>query len=299
MGYMHIDNLYKNPATIFAPGVTEVYALEKLHGTSAHVAWRHGPKQLHLFHGGGSAAVFAALFDVDALRSFFTTNWPSEDVTVFGEFYGGSILKQSHVYGAAGKFAAFDVKVGERWLSVPEMASCCAVGGFEVVEWKCVPATLEVLDAERDADSTQAIRNGMGPGKRREGIVVRPIVEGVDRFGNRIIAKHKGAEFSERASVPQVSMEKVQAMSDAAAIAEEWVVPHRLEHVLQRFPGETLTDRDTRRVIDAMIEDVRREGAGEIEWSSAVGAAIAKRTAGLFLASLREASAAFFAGREG
>ena len=34
MGYMRIDNLYKNQAVL---SFKEVYALEKVHGTSAHI----------------------------------------------------------------------------------------------------------------------------------------------------------------------------------------------------------------------------------------------------------------------
>lgn len=37
MGYMHIDNLYKNQDMLI---FRECYALEKIHGTSAHVSWK-------------------------------------------------------------------------------------------------------------------------------------------------------------------------------------------------------------------------------------------------------------------
>ena len=41
MGYRHIENLYRPRAqTILL--FRECYALEKIHGTSAHVAWRDG-----------------------------------------------------------------------------------------------------------------------------------------------------------------------------------------------------------------------------------------------------------------
>ena len=281
MGYMHIQNLYADQSVLLTG--PEVYVLEKIHGTSAHVAWRAAPAQLHLHHGGGSAAVFGALFDAEALRSFFKTHYPRNDVTIYGEFYGGSILRMSNTYGTAGKFIAFDVQVSDVWVDVPGMAFVAAEAGIEVVDWKRVPATLDALDAERDAPSVQAARNGIGTDKKREGIVIRPFVEQVNRFGARIMAKHKGPDFSETATPrPVVDMSKVQEITDAAAIAEEWVVPNRLDHVLQRFPGETLTTRDTKRVIDAMIEDVRREGIG-FEWSTAVGAAVAKRTAFLFV----------------
>ena len=36
MGYMHIDNLYKNVTIML---FKEAYVLEKIHGTSAHITW--------------------------------------------------------------------------------------------------------------------------------------------------------------------------------------------------------------------------------------------------------------------
>lgn len=39
MSYMHIDNLYKSQTLLM---FRECYALEKIHGTSAHVMWKDG-----------------------------------------------------------------------------------------------------------------------------------------------------------------------------------------------------------------------------------------------------------------
>lgn len=282
MGYMHIENLYRNNA-VLATGA-EVYAMEKIHGTSTHVSWNpaHG---LRFSAGGGKHETFVAMFDADKLKS----TMGDMPVVVYGEYYGGSMQRMSATYGPVAKFVAFDVKIGDVWLPVPAMAEVCAAMGIEVVDWRRVPATVEAVNAERDRDSVQAIRNGMGPGKVREGIVIRPLIESVDKFGNRIMAKHKRPEFSERGTVPEVDPAKLQVLTDAKAIADEWVVPMRLEHVLQRFPGEVLTVKDTRRVIDAMIEDVRRESSGEVVWSSEVGAAIARKCAALFSASIKQA----------
>jgi len=41
VGYLHIENLYRPAAQIILL-FREVYALEKVHGTSAHVAWKQG-----------------------------------------------------------------------------------------------------------------------------------------------------------------------------------------------------------------------------------------------------------------
>ena len=181
MGYMHIDNLYKNNAVLATgPGV---YALEKIHGTSAHVSW-HPAQGLRFSAGGGKHETFVAMFDAAKLEAAMGET----PAVVFGEYYGGSMNRMSATYGPVAKFVAFDVKIGDVWLSVPAMAEVCAAMGVEVVDWRRVPATVEAVNAERDRDSTQAIRNGMGPGKIREGVVIRPLVEAVDKYGNRIIA---------------------------------------------------------------------------------------------------------------
>lgn len=285
MAYIHLENLYKNNSVLQTGA--DVYALEKIHGTSAHVSW-HPTQGLRFSAGGGKHETFVAMFDEAKLKAAMGDT----PVVVFGEYYGGSMQRMSVTYGPVAKFVAFDVKIGDVWLSVPEMNEFCAVCGIEAVDWRRVPATVEAVNEERDRDSVQAVRNGMGEGKIREGVVIRPIVEAVDKFGSRIMAKHKRAEFAERGTVPEVDPVKLQVLTDARTIADEWVVPMRLEHVLQRFPGEVLTVKDTRRVIDAMIEDVRRESAGEVVWSSEVGAAIARKASALFAAHIKRDSAA-------
>ncbi len=58
MGYLHIGNLYKTPHVLL---FRECYALEKVHGTSAHIGWNDG--LLNYFSGGESHERFKSLFD--------------------------------------------------------------------------------------------------------------------------------------------------------------------------------------------------------------------------------------------
>ena len=66
MGYMHIDNLYKNTDILM---FKECYALEKIHGSSAHLAYKvqDGKPMLSFFAGGTSHAQFVAMFDKKVL----------------------------------------------------------------------------------------------------------------------------------------------------------------------------------------------------------------------------------------
>lgn len=275
MGYMHIDNLYKDPRILL---FRECYALEKIHGTSAHIKWSQS--QISLFSGGASFESFKAIFiEEELIRRFIELG--HEEVTVYGEAYGGKMQGMKATYGDKLRFVVFDVKIGETWLNVLNADDVSAKLGLEFVFWKKIPATPEAIDAERDADSVQAIRNLGIPGKMREGIVLRPLEEFRDHHGNRIITKHKRDDFKETASPREVNPDKLQVLQEAEAIALEWVTNMRLEHVLDKLP-QGIGLESTRDVINAMIEDVLREANGEIVDSKDARKAIGSRAAALF-----------------
>lgn len=284
MGYLHIDNLYKAQEIL---AFRQCYALEKIHGTSAHVAYRKG--SLTFFSGGESHARFVELFNADALTERFAGRFTVDDeVTVYGEAYGGKCQHMSKTYGPDLQFAVFDVLVGESWLSVPQAAECAAHLGLEFVDFALVSTDVEALDAERDKPSTQAVRNGISDeAKVREGVVLRPPFEVTLNNGRRLIAKHKRAEFSERGR-PTVDLDpsKREMLANAEAIALEWVTPMRLEHVIDHMlaarENKTVEMRDTGHIIAAMVEDVVREASGEIVDNQPARKAIGQRAAQLF-----------------
>jgi phosphotransacetylase len=121
-----------------------------------------------------------------------------------------------------------------------------------------------------------------------EGVVLRPLIEVTDNRGNRIMAKHKRDEFRETAS-PRVveDIEKLKVLQEADLIVQEWVTQERLKHVLDKLPQD-INVESTGKVIAAMIEDVYREGKGEIVESDAVKKAISKKTAGMFKQYLKQ-----------
>jgi hypothetical protein len=266
VGYLHIDNLYKNP------GLFECFALEKIHGTSAHVAFKGG--QVHYFAGGVSHPRFVALFDHAALEAAFASKFtPEQEVIVYGEAFGGSMQGMSATYGKELRFLAFDVRIDNVWLDVPSAHACATELGFRFVPYERGPMTLEWVDSQRDADSAVAVE----PGKLREGVVIHPIFEMFFKDGSRVLYKHKRDEFKETATKREVTPEQALVLTEASAIADEWVTRMRLEHVLQRVPYTG--DKDIGAIIRAMQEDVQREAGTEIVWSKTVGTAVGKRTA--------------------
>lgn len=291
MGYLHIDNLYKNQTVLM---FKSVYALEKIHGTSAHITYERG-KPLHFHHGGASRDAFLALFDEPALRARFEA-LPNEHLTVYGEAYGGKLHRGRHDYGDALRFVAFDVKHRElaachscersAWLDVPGAQAVCTLLELPFVDWRAVPSDLATLDALRDAPSEQARRDTGRTDAWSEGIIIRPPMELNDHRGNRIIAKHKRLDARETAT-PRMVGTQPEVLAAAEAVAREWVTPMRLEHVLDHLAADgasIVSMALTPRVIAAMTEDVLREGAGEIIDSKAVRRAVGSAAAKLFKA---------------
>ena len=283
MGYLHIQNLYREQTILL---FKECYATEKIHGTSTHISFNYEQKKVSFSSGGEGHEKFVKLFDAQKLLDGFISLF-NDDVVIFGEGYGGKQQGQSDRYGKELKFIAFDVKVGNHWLSVPNAEDVATKLGLEFVHYVKIPTTIEAIDAERDADSVQAVRNGMGAGHKREGVVLRPLVEMRVNNGDRVISKHKGAEFGETKTHRDVDPEKLKVLTEANEIAEEWVTAMRLEHVLDKLPN--VVDMSAIPVvIKAMVEDVYREGKGEFVESKSVEIAIGRKTAVMFKKRLED-----------
>lgn len=281
MAYAHILNLYADQSVLM---FKECYALEKIHGTSAHVKFNPAElgNSLQFFSGGASYSVFCELFNKqDLLNKFKGLGFSS--VIVYGEAYGGKEQGMGLTYGPNLKFIAFDVEVEGAWVDVPHAESITKELGLEFVDYVRISTELKDLDYQRDRPSVQAERNGMGNNKPREGIVIRPINEMIKAHGIRIIAKHKGDKFSERAT-PQkiVDPSKLAVLQNAALIADEWVTPNRLKNILSHLKEEEIKVENTKNIILIMIEDVLREAAGEIVDSPETKKAIGKKAAEVF-----------------
>jgi hypothetical protein len=283
MGYMHIDNLYKDQTILI---FKECYALEKIHGTSAHINWDAKAKKAKFFSGGESHERFVSLFDVEFLETKLAELFVTSNATIYGEAYGGKQQGMSNTYGKELKFIGFEVQVGELWLNVPNAENVCKSLNIEFVDYVKCSTDLEVLNAERDKPSTQAKRNGIVEDKIREGVVLKPLIEFRTNNGSRVIAKHKRDEFKETKTPREVSPEEFKILEDAKAIAEEWVTEMRLKHVLDKLP-QGINVESTKLVIDAMVEDVYREAKGEIVESREVTKCIGSKTAVMFKQKLQ------------
>lgn len=277
MGYAHIGNLYKDQDIL---AFKKCYALEKIHGSSAWISLKQGG-ELEFYAGGESDVNFRALFDYPSLLSHMQS-LGSEEAVIYGEVYGGSIQRMSQTYGDRMYFTAFDVKIGGLFLAVPQMAELLTSFGLDVVPYELIDTEMSAIDAQRDAPSVVSVRRGVVGPKQREGVVLRPPFEVTKNNGERVIAKHKADKYAERAKNPKVEdPNKLAVLANAQAIADEWVTPMRLEHVLQKLPPD-LSMKDVVVLIRAMQEDVTREAAGEIVVSKEALTAIGKKAVELF-----------------
>lgn len=278
MAYLSIENLYRSKAQEILL-FKELYALEKVHGTSANISWKDG--KVSYFPGGESLSKFKNLFDEERLVKHFT-ELGHEEVVVYGEAYGGSCQKMSYMYGPELRFIVFDVFINNIWLDVPTMDEVATRLEQEVVPWRKIVCDLAAIDNERDRPSEVAARRGFTEDHIREGVVLRPLAEMFNRYGERMIVKHKHEKFGERKTPQKVEdPSKLKVLTEATAIAEEWVTEMRLEHVLQKLP-QGIGLESMQRVLQAMVEDVLKESTGEIVDSKEARNAINKKTVELF-----------------
>jgi len=281
MGYMNIENLYKDQRILM---FKECWATEKIHGTSAWITFKgeETPQKILYHPGGAKLEEFVKLFDETFLLQKLNQIFGTKTIKIHGEHYGGKIQGMKNTYGDKHRFTIFDIKVGESWLSFDKVIDICEKLNLEPVYGVIIPATIESLTEERNKRSIQSMRNGVSGSKQKEGIVCRPLIEMNDNKG-RIIVKFKNDDFRETKTPREISPEKLKILTDAENIAEEWVTPMRLNHVLDdlKLIGETDMIYMPN-IINGMIKDIEKESVGETIINSEVKKFIGKKTAEIY-----------------
>lgn len=288
----HISNLYRPEAQTILM-FKEVFCLEKIDGTGAKINFNPSTNIIQYFSGGSPHEQFVALFNNESLlNSFKAMALPADKiVSIFLESYGGKIQGMSKSYGPNLKAVAYAVTIGECWLDVLASEKFVKDLGLEFVHFVKTTTDLKELDKQRDEPSVQAIRNGIttiapdcsliNP-RKREGIIILPLKECRTNLG-RIIAKHKSSDFRETVTPRKVDPSQIQKFAEANQIANEYVTENRLGHVLQKIPNHSI--EMMREILDAVLEDVLREGQGEIvigDNLSSISKAIKSRAAVMY-----------------
>lgn len=292
MGYMgHMQQLVKCIVHMIQLGI-QIVATEKYHGTSTHIYQNH--TETPKFHSGGEMTdPFKALFNEEFLREqldllMAKNSWKS--ITVYGEAYGGPRLfpkQMANTYGTdKTKFIVFDIKVTTdlskpHFLDFYEAEKIAKTLGLDFVHYQVCPheitmdnkdVIIEWLEEQTNQPSTCSNNTAKNP---REGIVVRPITESlIGKKQERAICKNLNADFKETKSPNQIKKvnmkEKSLVFSQYDEIAETWVTENRGRHVLDSIRSnrdkKTISLKDIRLFLDKIIEDVKAESEGEIEW---------------------------------
>lgn len=300
MGYRKIPNLYR-PEIADILEEPELYAMEKIHGTSAHIKY-NVDGTLSFSAGGANHQQFVDLFDQPKLLQAFLElaeasqavrlPVPVKSWTVFGEAYGSRINAQTWRYGKQLRFVAFDVLLTsanneEYWFTVPAAHDFITeLPGLEFVHYEVVSSKLADLDAARDKPSTQAKRNGIEGDQPTEGVVLRPLIEKPAANFDRMMAKHKRKEERETKTDFQPG-DKVAVYEAAQAIAQEWVTEERLNHVIQKVClDQAPSVRHFQSIVNGMVDDVITEGGQMLVDTHEARKAIGAKAAKLFKARL-------------
>jgi len=166
---------------------------EKVHGTNLRVNW-DGQK---VTAGGKThtSLIFTPLrerldklFYGSALERIFGKE--ETDVTLFGEGFGAKTQEGGGNYIPDGQdFVLFDVSVNGIWIersNVEDIGHKLELQIVPVIGWDTLPEAVELTRVGFNSKWGEFIA---------EGLVMRPDVELLDRFGNRVITKIKHKDF--------------------------------------------------------------------------------------------------------
>jgi hypothetical protein len=293
MGYASIEQLYNHPEVFSEPEKFWIIS-EKIHGTST---WINFNKNQLTFHSGGeSKQSFTALFDIVSLQTKLealqTQNPNVSNFRIHGEAYGGKQQKMAKTYGNTLKFCGFEVKFDDKFLDFLDAKVIIEQLGLEVVPHKIQKIDIPFIEEETKAESIQAIRNGMGNGLLREGIVIRPLKEEKDKNEKRLIYKYvnKCPPFSELKNRPNLG-ELVKVMTNQKEIVDQWVTAIRMEHVLDDFKSVVQNEEFVYRnakslipeIVNLFVKDVQKEHNNSIIWSDGIEKAIKTAAGTMFV----------------
>ena len=289
--YPDIVRLHKRPELL---SVKQVVATEKIHGTNFRVFFpagmsgvadvRFGVRNEELapgdlgFYGGRPVRWFKDQPNL-LMRMFEAfTSYGFTDVTVFGEAFGAGIQKGVRYAADDGVlFRAFDVMVGDNFVTYDLFASVCAESGLPRVPevWRGEPS-VAAFDALLEQDSIEAKKNGVtAEGNVSEGVVIRSTPLLRDVFGQWLIIKHKSEKFAEVAKKGSSST----ALAPAQSFAETFVVEGRVTNALGRLRDRGVVLEadmaDMRLLVPALVEDLLKECSSE--WREAISSGVSDR----------------------
>ena len=310
--YPHIENIDEVPGIFELP---EVVVTEKVHGSAMRIGVVEG-----VLHYGGRRLEFTDIRPESKDGQGFVS-WvlatgldrrlieisAGHDVTCYGEWHGSGTpakgwpqIQKGIRYLKGNDFRLFDVRVDGKYVPQEEVSIWAAKIGIKTmpVLYRGRPDR-KAFDALIDTMSRVGEDNGIvDPENTIEGIVIRPPEFLWDVQGKPVMAKYKVGKWAERASQKrcdqQPPMPRPETPAGAAEFAQEFVTDTRLDHILDQLREEKIPIGTTAmgEVMKRMGQDIKREGAGELERSGLewkdVSPLVTKATKGLFIAHIKK-----------
>jgi Rnl2 family RNA ligase len=295
--YPELVTLDKRPEIL---SVKQVVATEKLHGSNFRVLFPAGMTHVDEARFGGRNEVFApgddGFYGGKAVRWFksrpelmrrlmeVVASYGFSDVIVYGEICGAGIQKGvRYAPGDEALFRAFDLRIGESFVTYDLFVSICEAAGLPRVPeiWRGEPS-LEAFDALLEKPSTEGQRNGVAAEDNvAEGVVIRsnPLLR--DVFGSWLIIKHKSEGFAEvtKKRAPTPGEPARGAPSPLDELVATYVVRGRLVNAVGRLRDAgvklSLAMEDVPRVAQAVVDDLHKEQ--EPEWQALVARGFADK----------------------
>ncbi len=284
--YPEIALLDRRPEIL---SVREVVATEKLHGSNFRVHFPLGMTSIaDVRYGSHDVEDNEPAFPLGKAKQWFearpvllTAMWEViksygfPDATVFGEAYGPGIKAKGVKYstGTEMLFRAFDIMVGVNFVTYDLFVEIADKMGLARVHevWRGEP-TKANFDALLEKTSTEGKLNGIDdPNNLAEGVVLRsnPLLRAV--FGQWLIVKHKGKQFSAVAHAP--AEKKPREASPVDSFAATYVTAGRVRNAIGRLHDRgvplknDMTDMPT--MINEIIADLHKECEPELKATGA------------------------------
>lgn len=164
---------------------------EKIDGTNIRVMW--DGEKLH-FRGKTDNSQIP-IFLVTKLKDIFIPEMFTDfedGVCLYGEGFGAKIQKGGGNYCSTGvSFILFDVRIGDLWLKwedVVYIADQMSIDPVPVIDKGCLEYAIDIV--KKGFDSVVAEQKRIA-----EGLVMKPVIELINRRGDRIISKIKYKDF--------------------------------------------------------------------------------------------------------
>lgn len=231
------------------------YAMEQINGIRIEISWTPANKVSIRSQSAKAAYRMTNLINKhDLLIKFQSIG--CNHISIFGEAFGGAVKDDTrNVYGNNFNFLVFDIFVNGKWLDVPEMETLAVQLGFGTVPWEKTCIYIDDVNQVLQRPSQVAI----APHCTREGIILRPLHECLDKYGKRIIAKYKNPEYCEIANAPSVGSDWVHRLVTEDEIVKCFVTSTRLQQILDKYSNKATL----KLVQENMFQDIDKESLGD------------------------------------